>query len=49
MNVTDSFLDHRFTDACNEVLELYENDRLHECVKKARELIKALALQDTTA
>jgi hypothetical protein len=49
MNVTDSFLDHRFTGACNEVLELHDNDRLDECVKKARELIKAMALQDTTA
>jgi hypothetical protein len=39
MNVTDSFLDHRFTDACNEVLELYDNDRLHEWVEKAREII----------
>jgi hypothetical protein len=39
MNITDSFLDHRFTDACNEVLELYDNDRLDECVEKARELI----------
>jgi hypothetical protein len=41
MNVTDSFLDHRFTGACNEVLELYDNDRLDECVKKARELINS--------
>jgi hypothetical protein len=39
MNVTDSFLDHRFTDACNEVLELYDNDRLDEWVEKAREII----------
>jgi hypothetical protein len=39
MNVTDSFLDYRFTDACNEVLELYDNDRLDEWVEKAREII----------
>ena len=40
----DRAIDRAFTDAFNEVNQLYRDDKLGECIEKARSLLRESAL-----